>query len=157
MLVWFIASCIYLSQKGIIWQSEICLSNWFEFVFYISFYCHTFYLVYHFWYDGKRVFQIWAHLIQILVHLSYKIDMQDCQSLTYYLSWTLHSLAKCTQLKSFYRFYFGNVHLNWLKWFNFLILEESLPAILIDCMIFLSPFLDVTRICLCQHFLSLQS
>ena len=32
-----------------------------------------------------------------------------------------------------------------LKWFHFLILEEGLLIILIDCMIFLSPFLDVTR------------
>ena len=37
------------------------------------------------------------------------------------------------------------VHLNWLNWFHFLIVEEGLLVILIDCMIFLSPFLDVTR------------
>ena len=37
-------------------------------------------------------------------------------------------------------------HLNWLNWFHFLILEVDLLVILIDCMIFLSPFLDVTRI-----------
>ena len=39
-----------------------------------------------------------------------------------------------------------DVHLNWLNWFHFLILEGDLLVILIDCMIFLSPFLDVTRI-----------
>ena len=38
-----------------------------------------------------------------------------------------------------------DVHLNWLNWFHFLFLEESLLVIVIDCMIFLSPFLDVTR------------
>ena len=38
-----------------------------------------------------------------------------------------------------------DVHLNWLNWFLFLILEGDLLGILIDCMIFLSPFLDVTR------------
>ena len=36
------------------------------------------------------------------------------------------------------------VHLNWLNWFYFLLLEGALLVILIHCMIFLSPFLDVT-------------
>ena len=39
-----------------------------------------------------------------------------------------------------------DVHLNWLNWFNFLILKVGLPVILIDCIIFLSPFLDITTI-----------
>ena len=34
--------------------------------------------------------------------------------------------------------------MNWLNWFHFLILEGGLLVILIDRMIFLSPFLDVT-------------
>ena len=34
---------------------------------------------------------------------------------------------------------------NWLNWFHFLFLEGGLLVILIDCMIFLWPFLDVTR------------
>ena len=39
-----------------------------------------------------------------------------------------------------------DVHLNWLTWFHhLLILKGSLLNILIDCMIFLSPVLDVTR------------
>ena len=38
-----------------------------------------------------------------------------------------------------------DVHLNWLNWFHFLILEGSLLVILMDCTISLSPFLDVTR------------
>ena len=48
-------------------------------------------------------------------------------------------------LSLFYRYYFGNVLQNWLNWFHFLFLEGGLLVILIDCMIFLSPFLDVTR------------
>ena len=36
----------------------------------------------------------------------------------------------------------ADAHLNW---FHFLIVEEGLLVILIDCLIFLSPFLDVTR------------
>ena len=39
----------------------------------------------------------------------------------------------------------ADVHLNWLNWFHFVILEGGLLVILIDCIIFLSPFLDVTR------------
>ena len=38
-----------------------------------------------------------------------------------------------------------DVHLNWLNWFHFLILEVGLLVVLIDCMIFLLPFLDVTQ------------
>ena len=34
---------------------------------------------------------------------------------------------------------------NWLNWSHFLFLEVGLLVILIDCMIFLSPFLDVIR------------
>ena len=38
-----------------------------------------------------------------------------------------------------------DVHLNWVNWSHFLILERGLFVILIDCIIFPSPFLDVTR------------
>ena len=37
---------------------------------------------------------------------------------------------------------------NWLSWFHFFFLEVDLLVILIGCMIFLSPFLDVTRMSL---------
>ena len=37
----------------------------------------------------------------------------------------------------------ADVHLNWLNWFQFVILKGDILAILIDYMIFLSPFLDV--------------
>ena len=39
----------------------------------------------------------------------------------------------------------ADVHLNWLSWFHFLILEGGLLFILIDCLISQSPFLDVIR------------
>ena len=41
-----------------------------------------------------------------------------------------------------------DICLNWLNWFHFLILEVGLLVVLIDHMIFLSPFLDVTKICM---------
>ena len=34
---------------------------------------------------------------------------------------------------------------NWLNWFHFDFPERGLLVILIDCIIFLSPFLDLTR------------
>ena len=39
----------------------------------------------------------------------------------------------------------GDALQNWLNWFHFLFLEVGLLVILMDYMIFLSPFLDVTR------------
>ena len=41
-----------------------------------------------------------------------------------------------------------DVLLNWLNWFHLLFLEGGLLVIMIDCLIFLSPSLDVTRISL---------
>ena len=46
-------------------------------------------------------------------------------------------------LSLFYR-YLVDIHLIWLNWFNFLILEGVLLVILMD-FLFLSLFLDVTR------------
>ena len=45
--------------------------------------------------------------------------------------------------------------MNWLNCFHFLILEGGLLIILIDCIIFLSPFLDVTRTSMSTHSLNL--
>ena len=38
-----------------------------------------------------------------------------------------------------------DVRLNWLNRIHFLIIEGGLLVILIDCMISLSPFLDITK------------
>ena len=38
-----------------------------------------------------------------------------------------------------------DVYLNWFNWFQFLDLKGGLLFILIDCMIFLSLFLDIRR------------
>ena len=45
-----------------------------------------------------------------------------------------------------------DIHLNWLNWFLFLILQGDLLLILIDYMIFLSQFLDVTRMSVNNFF-----
>ena len=39
----------------------------------------------------------------------------------------------------------GDIHLNWLNWFHFLVFEGALFIVLIYCIIFLSPFLDAVR------------
>ena len=55
----------------------------------------------------------------------------------------LGSLPKCSQRKFFsIGFTLVDVYLNW---FHFLIVEGALLVILIDCMIFLSSFLDVNK------------
>ena len=45
-----------------------------------------------------------------------------------------------------------DVYLNWLNWFHFFIFKEGLLVILIDCMIFLSPLLNVTRMSMTTAF-----
>ena len=45
-----------------------------------------------------------------------------------------------------------DVHRNQLSWFHFLIFEGGLLVVLIDCMIFLSPFLDVKRMSIVNSF-----
>ena len=50
-----------------------------------------------------------------------------------------------------------DVLLNWLNWYHFLFLEGGLlAAILIDCMIFLSPFQDVTTMSMSTVFFLVQ-
>ena len=56
---------------------------------------------------------------------------------------TVDLLTVCLAL--FHLFSEVGVHLNWLNWFHFLILEGGLLVILIDFMVFLSPFLDFTK------------
>ena len=46
----------------------------------------------------------------------------------------------------------ADIHLNWLNLFQFLIREGGLLVILIDCMVFLLPFVDVQG-CLYEQFL----
>ena len=45
-----------------------------------------------------------------------------------------------------------DVLLDWINWFHFLFLEDDQHVVLIDCMIFLSPFLEVTRMSISSFF-----
>ena len=61
------------------------------------------------------------------------------------MDWFLYDNGLCHQrVKSSIGITLVDIHLNWLNWFHHLILKVSLLIILIDCMIFLSPFLNVT-------------
>ena len=69
---------------------------------------------------------------------------------------SLEPLIHCRHVASlslFYRYItLPDVLQNWLSWFHFLFLEGGLLVILIDCMIFLSPFPDVTRMSMSTVF-----
>ena len=71
------------------------------------------------------------------------------------LGTSLESLARrqiLASLSLFCRYYCGRCSSNWLNWFHILILVGGLFVILIGCMIFLSPFLDVTRMTVKSFF-----
>ena len=73
-----------------------------------------------------------------------KMDIQDCWSFTCCFSWTLGSSWKCGQLKSFLDVFVRcSSGLNQLVPLPFS--KGDQHVVLIDCMIFLSPFLEVTR------------
>ena len=101
---------------------------------------------------------IWAGAPSCYLELLDKLQKRICRTVGPSLAASLEPLAHRRNVASFcIGITLVDVHLNWLNWFHFLILEGDLLVILIDCMIFLSPFLDVTRMCLCQQFLSSHS
>ena len=79
----------------------------------------------------------------------YKSTIHPCIEYCCYV-WAdacLESLAhrNVASLSLFYRYYFGRCSSELAQLVRFLFLKEDLLVILIDCMIFLSPFLDVTK------------
>ena len=70
------------------------------------------------------------------------------------LAASLELLAYCWNVASlFIAITLVDVYLNSLNWFNFLILEGDVLIILVDCMVFLSPFLYVLKISIVNCFL----
>ena len=93
---------------------------------------------------------VWAGTPSCYLELLDKLQKRLCRTVGPSLATSLEPLAhrrNVASLSLFYRYYFGRCssELPQLVWFLFLILEGDLLVILIDCMIFLSPFLDVTR------------
>ena len=91
---------------------------------------------------------VWAGAPSCYLELLDKLQKQICRTVGPSLAASLEPLAhhrNVASLSLFCRYTLVDVHLNWLNCFHFLILEGDLLVNLIDCMIFLSPFLDVTR------------
>ena len=81
---------------------------------------------------------------ELLEKLQKRIYRTICPS----LAASLEPLAHCWNVASlslFYRYYLCKCFQNWFNWYHFLFLKGSLLIIVLDCMTFLSPFLDVTR------------
>ena len=90
---------------------------------------------------------VWAGTPSYYLELLDKLQKRICRTVGPSPAASLEPLAhrrKVASLSLFYR-YLVDVLQNWLKWFHFVFLEVGLLVILIDCMIFLSPFLDATR------------
>ena len=78
--------------------------------------------------------------------------MWDCWSFTCCLSGTLGSLSKFSQLSLFCRYYFGRYSSEQTQLVPLPYSRAMSIIILIDYMIFLSPFLDVTRMSMLTAF-----
>ena len=97
----------------------------------------------------KYCCHVWAGAPSCYLDLLDRLKKRICRIVGSSLAASLEPLAhrqNVASLSLFYRYYFGRCFQNWLNWFHFLFLEGGLLVILIDCMIFLSPFADVTRI-----------
>ena len=91
---------------------------------------------------------VWAGAPSCYLELLDKLQKWICRTVGPSIAASLEPFSHRRNLASlslFDRYYFGRCYLNWLNWFRFLILKGDLLIIVIDCMIFLSPFLDVTR------------
>ena len=91
---------------------------------------------------------VWAGDPSCYLELLDELQKRICRTSGPSLAASLEFLAhrrNVASLSLFYRYYFSRFLQNWRNWFHFLFLEEGLLVILIDCMVFLSPFLDVTK------------
>ena len=90
---------------------------------------------------------VWAGAPSCYLDLLNKLQKWICRIVGPSLAASLEPLAhhrNVASLSLFYR-YLVDVLQNGLNWFHFLFLEGGLLVILKDCMIFLSPVLDVAR------------
>ena len=79
-----------------------------------------------------------------------KLQKRICRTVSASLATSLEPLAYCQNVASLSQLFSIAItlvddYLNWINWFHFLILEGGLLIILIVCMIFQQPFLDVIR------------
>ena len=93
------------------------------------------------------LFHVWAGAPSCYLELLDKLQKRICRTAGPSLAASFEPLAhrrNVASLSFFYRYYFGRCSSE-LPQLVPLILEGGPLVILIDCMIFLSPFLDVTR------------
>ena len=83
---------------------------------------------------------VWAGAPSCYLELLDKLQKQICRTVGPSLAASLEPLVHRQNVTSLSLFL-----LNWLNWFHFLILEVGPLVSLIDCMVFLSPILAVTR------------
>ena len=91
---------------------------------------------------------VWAGAPSCYLELLDKLQKRICRTAGPSLAASLEPLAhrrNVASLSLFYRYYFGRCSSELAQLVPLPILEGDLLVILIDCMIFLSPFLDVTR------------
>ena len=96
----------------------------------------------------NTVLEYWACAPSCYLELLDKLQKGICRTAGSSLAASLEPLAhhRNIAILSLFYSYLVDVHHNWLNWFHFLILEGVLLVILINCMIFLSLFVNVTRI-----------
>ena len=91
---------------------------------------------------------VWTVAPSCYLELLDKLQKRICKTAGPSLAASLEPLVHSRNVASLSLFLsatLGNVHLNWLNWFHFLILEGGLLVIMIYCMTFLPPFLDVKK------------
>ena len=92
---------------------------------------------------------VWGGAPSCYLEVLDKLQIRICRTVGPSLAASLEPLAhhwNAASLSLFYRYYFGRCSSELAQnCFHFLFLEGGLLIILIDCMIFVSLFLDVTR------------
>ena len=92
---------------------------------------------------------VWAGTPSCYFELLDKLQKRICRTIGPSLAASLEPLAhpqNVASLSLFYRYYFGRCSSELAQLVHFLFLEVGLLVVLIYCMIFLSPYLDVTRV-----------
>ena len=88
---------------------------------------------------------VWAGVPSCYLELLDKLHKRISRTVGPSLAVSLEPLAHRRNVAFSIGITLVDVHLNWLNLLHFFIPEGGLVVIVIDCMIFLSPFLDVTR------------
>ena len=91
---------------------------------------------------------VWAGAPSCYLELLDKLQKRICRTVGPSLTASLEPLAHCRNVASlslFYRYYFGRCSSELAQLVPLPFFEGGLLVILIDYMIFLSPFLDITR------------